>query len=108
VVDSAELPPAWRAGFEALQQRFCAGLPQRWHDIAQPHDPALRHRALHQLAGAAGSYGFARLSHLAREAEQSLLNRTEPAWQPSGSALEAEIASLCPSQPPSPAPFDTV
>lgn len=107
MVAPAKLPPAWQAGFEALQQRFCAGLPARWAQIVQAEDAALRLRALHQLAGAAGSYGFARLSHLAREAEQSLRDGTTPAWQPVGSALEAALCALTHTSTTQPA-SDTV
>lgn len=97
MVAPAEGSSAWQAGFAALQQRFCAGLPARWAQIVQAEDAALRLHALHQLAGAAGSYGFARLSHLAREAEQSLRNGATPAWQPAGSPLETEIHALRPA-----------
>jgi HPt (histidine-containing phosphotransfer) domain-containing protein len=107
VVAPADMPPAWQAGFAALQQRFCAGLSARWAQIVQAEDPALRLHALHQLAGAAGSYGFARLSHLAREAEQSLRDGATPAWQPVGSSLETEIHTLRPAPAADPA-SDTV
>lgn len=97
MVAPTEGPSAWQASFVALQQRFCAGLLARWAQIVQTEDADLRLRALHQLAGAAGSYGFARLSHLAREAEQSLRDGVTPAWQPVGSALETEIHALRPA-----------
>lgn len=108
MVAPTEWPPAWRAGFEALQRQFCAGLPGRWAQIVQSEDAALRLRALHQLAGAAGSYGFARLSHLAREAEQSLRDGRCSPWQPFGSVLAEEINALCSTEPPAGKAADTV
>jgi HPt (histidine-containing phosphotransfer) domain-containing protein len=63
------LPPAAAAGFEALRRRFVAGLRERWQEIEQAPDAAARAAALHRLAGAAGSYGYAELGHAARAAE---------------------------------------
>lgn len=57
------------AAYEALRRRFVGGLPQRRADIFEAGDAHSQHEALHRLAGAAGSYGFAALSHLARRAE---------------------------------------
>jgi HPt (histidine-containing phosphotransfer) domain-containing protein len=62
------MDPAFAAQFLKIQQTFIAGLPQRLHDITQAPDAKARHVALHRLAGAAGGYGFAELSALAREA----------------------------------------
>jgi hypothetical protein len=62
------MDPAFAAQFLKIQQTFVAGLPQRLHDIQQAPDAHARHVALHRLAGAAGGYGFAELSVLAREA----------------------------------------
>jgi HPt (histidine-containing phosphotransfer) domain-containing protein len=63
------VPPAARAGFEALRRRFVTGLPARWQEIEQAPDPAARAAALHRLAGAAGSYGYEELGQAARAAE---------------------------------------
>jgi len=64
------LPPASRAGLEALRRKFVAGLPARWQEIEQAPDPAARTAALHRLAGAAGSYGYEQLGQAARAAER--------------------------------------
>ena len=66
-------PPADTAGDvpAALQQRFIGGLAGRWQAIAQTASPADCRQALHRLAGAAGSYGFAALGQAARQAEHS-------------------------------------
>ena len=81
------LPPEARAGFEALRSRFVAGLPERWQEIAQAPDPAARAAALHRLAGAAGSYGYATLGQAARAAEHL-------AAGPPGPALALALAEV--------------
>lgn len=53
----------------ALRARFLHGLAQRRAAIFGAADAAARRLALHRLAGAAGSFGFAQLGRLAREAE---------------------------------------
>ena len=67
--------------FRALQVEYLASLPDRLDELradlaglrtGKPDaGPALRVR-LHRLAGSGGSYGFVRLSALAREAERWL------------------------------------
>jgi HPt (histidine-containing phosphotransfer) domain-containing protein len=74
------LPPAALAGFEALRQRFVAGLRDRWHEIEQAPDPAARAAALHRLAGAAGSYGYEDLGRAARTAEQLAADAADPTF----------------------------
>ena len=64
--------------FRALQVEYLASLPDRLQELraevaslraGKPEaGPALKVR-LHRLAGSGGSYGFVRLSALAREAE---------------------------------------
>jgi HPt (histidine-containing phosphotransfer) domain-containing protein len=71
------MEPAFAAQFLKIQQTFVAGLPQRLCDIQQAADAQARHVALHRLAGAAGGYGFAELSVLAREAME--LESADPA-----------------------------
>jgi HPt (histidine-containing phosphotransfer) domain-containing protein len=73
------LPPAARAGFEALRQRFLAGLPERWREIEAAPDDRARIAALHRLAGAAGSYGFDELGRTARAAEHLAAGGNGPA-----------------------------
>lgn len=63
------LSAATLAQFKALQQRFVAGLPARWLEIADAASPQARQAALHRLAGSAGGYGFERMRECAREAE---------------------------------------
>ena len=55
--------------FKLLQQRFIIGLPARWQEIDNAAAPEFLQAALHRLAGSAGSYGFDKLSELARQAE---------------------------------------
>ena len=65
--------------FRALQVEYLASLPERLQELradvaalrsGKPDaSPALKVR-LHRLAGSGGSYGFVRLSALAREAER--------------------------------------
>jgi HPt (histidine-containing phosphotransfer) domain-containing protein len=67
--------------FRALQVEYLASLPDRLQELradvaalrsGRPDaGPALKVR-LHRLAGSGGSYGFVRLSALAREAERWL------------------------------------
>jgi HPt (histidine-containing phosphotransfer) domain-containing protein len=66
-------------GFRALRIEYLASLPERLEELradlaglrSEKPDagPALKIR-LHRLAGSGGSYGFVRLSALAREAER--------------------------------------
>jgi HPt (histidine-containing phosphotransfer) domain-containing protein len=79
------MDPAFAAQFLKIQHTFVAGLPQRLRDIQQAPDAQARHAALHRLAGAAGGYGFAELSALAREAMEALAAGQEPAF---GAALQ--------------------
>jgi HPt (histidine-containing phosphotransfer) domain-containing protein len=65
-------PTEASAALEKLRERFVAGLPQRWHEIAHGTELSRRRQALHRLAGAAGSYGFDAVSTAARTAEQAL------------------------------------
>jgi hypothetical protein len=65
------MDPDFAAQFLMIQTIFVAGLPQRLQDIQQAPDAPARHAALHRLAGAAGGYGFAALSVLAREAMEA-------------------------------------
>ncbi|SIQ91148.1 Hpt domain-containing protein [Pseudacidovorax sp. RU35E] len=57
------------AAYAALRGRFLDGLGARRAAIVEAADEASRLDALHRLAGAAGSYGFAALGELARRAE---------------------------------------
>ncbi len=68
---AAGQPAAVQAAFEALRQRFLAGLPARWAEISNAPDAAAQAAALHRLAGAAGGYGLPELGHAARQAERA-------------------------------------
>jgi hypothetical protein len=67
--------------FRALRTEYLASLPERLAELQADIDglrsgepkaaPSLRVR-LHRLAGSGGSYGFVKLSSLAREAERWL------------------------------------
>lgn len=67
----AGLPPGAEAAFAQLRRRFQAGLPARWAEISTADSEAAQRVALHRLAGAAASFGFADLGALARQAEQA-------------------------------------
>ena len=81
------LPDVVLAQFAVLRQRFVAGLPQRWQEIAGAADAAALESALHRLAGSAGSYGCARLGECVRAAQ--LLTAG-----PDGAALEQALGRL--------------
>lgn len=86
-------PGAERGGpaYAALRRRFLDGLPQRRAAIFAAADDQDRRQALHRLAGAAGSYGFAALGELARQAEV----QTAPAGiRQALDALEAALDGL--------------
>jgi HPt (histidine-containing phosphotransfer) domain-containing protein len=72
------LPPAAAAAFAALRARFLSGLPARWTEISTAPNEAACSAALHRLAGAAASFGFAGLGALARQAEQAPAAQREP------------------------------
>ncbi|MEJ6006965.1 Hpt domain-containing protein [Paucibacter sp. AS339] len=69
---TAGLSAASAAAFEKLRLRFAAGLQQRWADISEASNAEQQITALHQLAGAAGSYGWEPLGAAARRAELAL------------------------------------
>jgi CheY-like chemotaxis protein len=59
--------------FEALKASYRANLPSLIEEVAQAAcDPALAFGRAHQLAGLAGSFGFWRVTHAARELEHAL------------------------------------
>ena len=68
------LAPAALARFKVLQQAFVAGLPARWHALEAAATATARQAVLHQLCGAAGSYGLEQLSQCARDAEALALS----------------------------------
>lgn len=84
-------PAAVQAAFLKLRDDFVAGLPQRWADIKGARSDAVRHQALHRLAGAAGSYGFNALGQAARAAAQAL---TQPASAENTAAFQSAWQSL--------------
>ena len=81
------LSTASLAKFRVLQQHFVAGLAVRWRAVADAATPQQVQLALHRLSGAAGSYGFERLSQCAKAAE--LLS-----YSPSGTELTQALAVL--------------
>jgi len=86
---------AVRAGYLRLRSQFLAGLPQRWLEIRQASSPLSLRSALHKLCGAAGSYGFARLSDAARRAESLCIeDGLEPDDADAGSALSEALSQL--------------
>ena len=63
-----DIPVSARAGFEQLQAKFRHGLQARWDQIEAAGTPVACAHALHRLAGAAGSLGYAELGAAARTA----------------------------------------
>lgn len=97
----AGLDAAQRAAFEQLRARFVAGLPERWRRISTPDAPGQRAQALHQLAGAAGSYGFPAIGELACRAERQAVAVEAGGADPRALAaalveLEAALAAVLP------------
>ena len=85
---------AFAAQFLTIQKTFVAGLPQRLQDIQQAPDAHARHVALHRLAGAAGGYGFAALSVLAREAMEAQQSGADLLSQAALQRLAQAIAEI--------------
>jgi HPt (histidine-containing phosphotransfer) domain-containing protein len=95
VANPAEgMDPVFAAQFLEIRATFVAGLPQRLQKILQAADPHARHVALHQLAGAAGGYGFAALSAMAREAMQAQQSHADVRLQAALQRLAQAVADL--------------
>lgn len=90
--------------FRLLQQRFVLGLPARWTDLSGVSTPATQRDALHRLAGGAGSYGFARMSQLAREAENLAMTGQPSKLNHALSLLKSEIDAAVADTPALPWP----
>lgn len=82
-----------RQAFEALQRGFVARLPGRMAQILGPQ-PQVRDAALHQLAGAAGAYGFDALGEAARRAQAALHSGEQACVQARMDALSAQAGAL--------------
>jgi HPt (histidine-containing phosphotransfer) domain-containing protein len=82
------------AAFAALRQQFCAGLAARQQRIEHAPGEAERIQALHQLAGAAGSYGLPELSAAAKTAELLAHNGSAQALASALAALYAQIQQV--------------
>ena len=87
----AGLTPQMQAAFAALRRQFCAGLAGRWQRIEQAPSATERIQALHQLAGAAGSYGLPDLSAAAKAAELAAQNGPASALPAALAALHSQI-----------------
>lgn len=87
------LSPVQQNQFEALRQRFLAGLPARWAEILNAAESKSLQLALHRLAGSAGSYGFDRLGQCAREAEALAVSGASAPLSAALKVLEAEIGA---------------
>jgi HPt (histidine-containing phosphotransfer) domain-containing protein len=85
------LSAASLAKFKVLQHHFVAGLAARWRAVADAATPPELQAELHRLSGAAGSYGFDRLSQCARAAELSSTGAAKPALAQALALVEAEI-----------------
>jgi HPt (histidine-containing phosphotransfer) domain-containing protein len=91
--------------FKVLQQHFVAGLAVRWRAIVDAATPQELETTLHRLCGAAGSYGFDRLSECARIAELLSASHAGPALTQALARLETEInlaRTLAQVDPPDP------
>jgi hypothetical protein len=88
------LDPAFAAQFLKIQKVFVAGLPQRAHDILHALNAQACHVALHRLVGAAGGYGFAALSGLAREAMEAQHADDDVLFQATLQRLALAIAEI--------------
>lgn len=102
VAPNEGLSPETLAKFKLLQQRFVQGLPARWQGISAASTLASRQEALHRLAGGAGSYGFGRLSQLAREAEQLAMAGQSAELSHALSQLKSEIDTVLSDNPSRP------
>lgn len=69
--DAPTLPPELARRFELLRQQFRDGLAQRLELLEKNTELPELEKLLHQLAGAAGGYGYESLGQLARKAEQA-------------------------------------
>lgn len=85
------LPPAARAQFALLQQRFVAGLASRRQEFSGGHVPQQMAAAAHRLAGAAGGYGFDALSACARDLERQCALADQPDLSRALALLHQEI-----------------
>ena len=86
------------AQFQALRQRYIAGLPTRWREIANAASPPGRNAALHRLAGSAASFGFEHLHHCAREAELASCKANDVQLPKLLALLETEVLRLTDAQ----------
>lgn len=68
-IDLSALPPETRQRFEEMRREFVDSLTGRLQEVLRDPDLSAKGRALHRLAGAAGSFGFGGLGQLAKCAE---------------------------------------
>jgi HPt (histidine-containing phosphotransfer) domain-containing protein len=85
--------------FERLRQRFAGGLVVRWLEICQAADESALQTQLHRLSGSAGSFGFERLGHLAREAEAHCASADAAALAGCLGQIDAEIRTATQEMP---------
>ncbi len=93
------LSPATLSQFKLLQQHFIIGLPKRWQEIDNAASPEFLQAALHRLAGSAGSYGFDKLSQLARQAEALATGSPTANLAQALSALKNELVLIQSTNP---------
>lgn len=79
------------AQFKVLQKNFVAGLAVRWRAVTDAVAPRELQAQLHRLAGAAGSYGFDRMSQCALAAELLSKSAADATLALALARLEAEI-----------------
>ena len=88
------LAPEFAAKFREIRLNFIAGLPRRLEEIRHETDAAQCYTALHRLAGAAGGYGFAHLSDLARDAMHAIEASSKPTVKEAIAKLELAMDAV--------------
>jgi HPt (histidine-containing phosphotransfer) domain-containing protein len=88
------IDPGLAARFELLRQQFLASLARRAREIDEAGDQRALHGALHQLAGAAGSFGHPELGEMARRAMRAIDTDDTPALDVTLERLRAAMRAL--------------
>lgn len=89
-----EMPQAVVAKFDAIRLRFVEGLPTRLAAIEDATHASERQALLHQLAGAAGGYGYDALGLIARDAMAAIDQADQAALDQHLSTLAATITGI--------------
>ena len=90
------LDPGLAARFDLLRKQFLTSLVRRAREIDEASDTRALHAALHQLAGAAGSFGHPELSEMARRAMRAIDTGDDHALSVALERLRAAMRTLAP------------